>query len=251
MNDELTSIEYWEDFWSSIKLPVLANPDTQVTALLKTYLPDISGINLFEVGCAPGGWMAYFNKKFGYNVTGIEYAQVAANATIKNLETQKVDANILVEDFFKINNDICYDVIFSRGFIEHFENTQEVVNKISKLSSNTVLTIIPNLFGINGLISRVFRPDVYKKHILITRTQLKQFHELAGLKTVYCNYSNEFRIIQPFEKNKFSKHYPRITKLLNSPVWLLNKIANTLFSVLSSYPSTKMFSPSIIYIGKK
>ena len=251
MDTSLTDQKYWDEFWKSTNLPVVAVPPHQITALLKQYLPFDADLELFEVGCAPGGWLAYFNKKFGYKISGIEYAEEAFQLTKKNLNILNIDSELFFGDFFDFKTNKRIDIIFSRGFIEHFENTEDVVKTLASISSKYIVTIIPNLYGLNGFISKVFRPKVYKKHILISREDLKALHEKNNLEILFCNYSNEFRLILPLEKNEFSSQYQKISKVLNYPVKLINKFALWMFNKINWHPKTKMFSPSIICICKK
>lgn len=44
--------------------------------------------------------MAYFNKNFGYSVSGIEYVEDAAATTKRNMEIQGIHADVLNLDFF-------------------------------------------------------------------------------------------------------------------------------------------------------
>ena len=60
--------------------------------------------------------MAYFNKTFGYRVSGIEYAEVAAATTVPNMNIQEIDADVHVGDFFTYDfSQKQYDVVFSGG----------------------------------------------------------------------------------------------------------------------------------------
>jgi len=251
MNTSLTDQDYWDEFWQFTSVPVIANPPDQITSLLKKYLPIDANIELFEVGCAPGGWLVYFKKEFGYKISGIEYAEQAFQLTQENLHILNIDSNLFFGDIFDFQTNKRIDILFSRGFIEHFENTEEVVKKLASISSKYVLTIIPNLFGLNGLISRVFRPEVYKKHILITRRDLRALHEKSNLEILFCDYSNEFRLVLPMDKNKFARQHPTISKMLNYPVKLINFLFAWIFNTINWHPKTKLFSPSLICICTK
>jgi len=251
INTGLTDQKYWDEFWKFTNLPVIAKPENQITTLLKNYLPFDTEMELFEVGCAPGGWLAYFNREFGYKVSGIEYAEQAYQLTRKNLSILNVDSQLFFGDVFDFQSNKEIDILFSRGFIEHFENTEEVVKKLASISSKYIVTVIPNLFGINGLISKIFRPKVYEKHIVISLDKLRALHEKNNLEVIFCNYSNEFRIFLPLDKNDFSRKNPTISKVLNYPIKLINLFTRKLFKMINWFPKTKMFSPSLICICKK
>ncbi|NLD93752.1 MAG: class I SAM-dependent methyltransferase, partial [Fibrobacter sp.] len=169
MNEKLTSEEYWENFWNNIKLPTVAKPSFDLYNTLLSTLPlNDKPATLLEIGCAPGGWLAFFAKIFAYNVMGLEYAKKAASLTRKNLSMQNINAEVIDKDFFNINSiEVQSDIVFSSGFIEHFTDTQNVVNKIYQITNKFVVTIVPNVYGVNGLISKVFRRSVYENHVPI------------------------------------------------------------------------------------
>src|SRR3989339_1052957 len=115
----LTTKEYWGHIWGKKSLPSIASPPHDMKKMLEKLLPKSKEISLIEIGCAIGGWMAYFNKNFGYSVTGIEYVEHAADTTRENLKLQNIAAEIITEDFFEVElTPAGYDVVFSAGFIE-------------------------------------------------------------------------------------------------------------------------------------
>ena len=246
--------DYWEDVMSSIRLPCTVNDKSHndFHKILMHILPQGS-YSLLEVGCAPGKWLAYFNQYYGYKVSGIDYAPHAVELTKKNLKLLNVEADIICGDFLKYApNAKCYDVIFSAGFIEHFVDTKSVVQKIReqvKPEGGYVVTIIPNCYGINGWISKTFRPQVYNGHIPIDLKALISVHELQGIKTIFANYCGGIQIVPPIDKNYFAKKFHRISLFLNMPFVVLNKMTSLIFRKMGIYPRFRCISSSLIYIG--
>ena len=89
MVNTLTTKDKWEAEWAGMKLPAVSKPLYDVQRLLETHLPHSGTHSLIEIGCAPGRWMAYFNRHFGYRVAGLEYAETAAEATKQNMRMLK------------------------------------------------------------------------------------------------------------------------------------------------------------------
>ena len=83
MDNTMTTKDKWEAVWAGIKLPTVTKPVYDIQNQLESYLPRTGARSLIEIGCAPGGWMAYFNNHFSYSVSGLEYAEAAAEATKK------------------------------------------------------------------------------------------------------------------------------------------------------------------------
>ncbi|NQU87161.1 MAG: class I SAM-dependent methyltransferase [Mariniphaga sp.] len=250
-NNRLTTKDKWENVWTGIKLPHIQNPVYDIKNQLNTYLPKSDAFSLIEIGCAPGGWMAYFNKQFGYRVSGIEYAEAAAATTILNMEILGLDKEVIVQDFFTFEAPSKYDIVFSSGFIEHFKDSQSVVEKICHLSRRYVITIVPNCYGINGFISRTIRPVVFNQHIAIDIKTLNLIHTNCGIKTLFCDYVGGVRLILPGQKNNFFTKHKHIARIVNSPVQVFNLFFLEIGRLVGFYPRTRLFSNSIIYIGLK
>lgn len=252
MNNKLTSKDKWEAEWSGIKLPAIYKPVYDVKKLFRLYLPKSTNSTFIEIGCAPGKYMAYFNKNFGYKVCGLEYAEVAAEMTKKNLEMQEIDAEILVQDFFTYDcKQNKYDVVFSAGFIEHFTNTSSVVQRLCDLSGEYVVTIVPNLYGVNGFISKTIRPKVFAEHHLIDAKKLEQIHKEWDLETMFCNYVGGIRFIMPGEHTAFFKKHVNFARAVNIPVRLLNRLSMEIGRILHFTVRSKELSQNLMYIGKK
>lgn len=251
MGNKLTTQEFWKQAWSGIKLPKITRPLHDIYIRLENNLPKSDKMSLIEIGCAPGGWMAFFNKHFGYTVTGIEYVEELAALTRQNMEMQGIRAEILNLDFLEAELSAgSYDVVFSAGFIEHFEDLDAVVSRISMMAKRFVVTTIPNIYGLNGLAHRVIRPKVYFSHKRIDKYLLRSLHEKCGLNTLFCNYVGGLRLpmlyqpICPKERKRFVRH-------INLPFRFFNLISKTISRYVHFYPRTRFMSLHLMYIGEK
>ena len=251
-NNALTTKNKWENVWIGVQLPVVKKPVYDVQKQLETYLPRTAGCSLIEIGCAPGGWMAYFHNHFGYRVSGIEYAELAAEATKKNMELLRVKAEVSVQDFFLFD---CvqdnYDIVFSAGFIEHFRDVSLVMERICSLSRGYVVTIVPNLFGVNGFVSRTIRPRVYAEHNPIDAPTLDLLHTNCGMRTLFCDFVGGVRFIMPGAGNDFFKTHRYFARAVNAPVRVVNQIAQVLSRFAGYTPRSIWLSDILLYIGKK
>ena len=253
MDNALTNRDKWRDVWAGVKLPAVAKPKRDIIRQLEKYLPHGKKYSMIEIGCAPGGWLAYFNNNFGYKVAGVEYVETAAAITNKNMNMLAINANVLVQDFFAldcVNNK--YDIVFSAGFIEHFSDLSPVMEKICMLSQKYVVTIVPNVFGINGFISKKLRPKVYAEHKPIDLNMLNIIHTRYGLKTLFCNYVGGAQLIVLASRNNlfFNKHR-YITHALNIPIHIFNLLSQAIQKISGYTPRSKIVSQSLMYIGIK
>lgn len=252
LNNSLTTKDKWEAVWAGAAIPAIQKPVRDLHMQLNKYLPHTGMHSLIEIGCAPGGWLAYFNKCFGYRVAGIEYAELAGETTKVNMKMLKIDASIFIQDFFSfdcINNK--YDIVFSGGFIEHFKDMSLVMERICELSHRYVVTIVPNVFGINGWISKTLRPKIYAEHNLIDLPMLNRLHTNCGMQTLFCDYVGGIRLIDLVKGNGFLEKHKYCALTANLPTYIFNRLSEKIGALLHYIPRSKLFSDSLLYIGKK
>jgi 23S rRNA U2552 (ribose-2'-O)-methylase RlmE/FtsJ len=249
MDNRLTTKAKWEAVWAGTTLPVVRTPTHDIQKQLETHLPRGHGVSLIEIGCAPGGWMAYFSQHFGYCVTGLEYVETAAEVTTVNMRLLHIDARVLVKDFFAL--DCKHDVVFSAGFVEHFREPSPVVEMLCSLSQQYVVTIVPNVRGVNGFISRTLRPSVYAEHYPIDVAMLDHMHARCGLKTLFCNYVGGARFIMPAAHHAFFRKHEWCAIALNAPFYVWNRLSNQVHRYGIPIPRTTLWSDSLLYVGKR
>jgi len=135
--------------------------------------------------------------------------------------------------------------VFSNGIIEHFEDTQVVIQKhVDLLSDDGQLFIsLPNFRGINGWFQKKFDPENYFKHNIDSMDieKLKIYCQNLELKNVRVFYNGVFMVwlenqdIQPIWVNIFKKG-----------VWVLGKIISRIYR-----KNTQLLSPYIIILANK
>jgi len=193
--------------------------------------------------------MAYFHRQFGYSVSGLEYAEVAAAATKRNMALLGIEAPVIVQDFLSFDYAGQFDVVFSAGFIEHFRDVTPVVQRICRLARGYVVTIVPNCSGINGFISRTIRPVVYAEHNPINVPELESMHAKCGLQTLFCDYVGGVRFIMPAAGNNFFKTHRCLARAANTPVRAFNGLSEAASRLLHCTLRSAFLSDSLMYVG--
>lgn len=95
--------------------------------VIMSYLKEIHGKNVLEIGCGHGGLSAMMSLA-GAKVTGIDYSEEVI-ASAKSKHALK-DLTFKCEDFKKTIGR--YDVIVLQGVLEHFDNPFEDLSWISR-----------------------------------------------------------------------------------------------------------------------
>ena len=248
----LTEVVFWENYWKEIKLPVKVNPDFSfdrtLAQVLSKYLPTQGSV--FEVGCAPGKWLSYVAESNGMEVGGIEYSEAGAAATIKNLHILGVKSHTLIcGDFFIVKPNKQYDVVMSFGFIEHFDDVDNVVKKhLGWLKPGGVLILgIPNFSGLKGLIQSILDRDILDKHNLDIMN-LNFFNEIekrVGLEKIFVDYIGSFEPALAIPKYRIGNPIQFFVRCILIGLRLLRKIK--FFDRVNS----KFFSSYILAVYRK
>jgi len=240
----------WNYVWENAKLPDILKLDSLFGYCFDKVMDKHLKIDkpkekkFLEIGCASGRFMIYINKKFNFKVYGIDYSPTGCELAKKNLELTQTKGTIICDDLFNIKKlkKESFNVVFSGGFIEHFEDTKTVLKKhLDLLKPGGLLIVeVPNMYGLHGLLFRIFNKQLYNKHKLITIKMVKNCLEDLRMQIKECSYIGSV-IFESGGKPKF----------IQSFFLFLNKI---------SFLSTKIFkitfqsihiSPYFIVIGKK
>lgn len=192
-DNNLTERETWREYWSNHKLEsVPANP------FYKRYLPEIPATAKFiEIGGFPGYNAGFFHKNVCRDVSildfhidteivrKLEQANGMQAGTIKTVEA----------DFFasKPVSEETFGVVFSIGFVEHFQDTEDVVARHVELleKDGWLVMILPNFRGLNGWLQYLFDRKNLAMHNLdsMRLDRLRACCECLDLKDVKVEYT--------------------------------------------------------------
>lgn len=161
-----TDKKFWDNYWANYEFEKMPSEVPFIE-----YMPLLKGGNSFiEIGGFPGTMATYFYKNGIPDVTILDYIlnkevinkvekmyQIPAN-TVKSIEA----------DFFNYSSEKVYDIVFSYGFIEHFEDVKDVIKRHVDLvaQNGKLLIVLPNFRGINGWIQKVFDVENLNCHNL-------------------------------------------------------------------------------------
>ncbi|MDD4777381.1 MAG: class I SAM-dependent methyltransferase [Fermentimonas sp.] len=152
--NKITDQAHWEEYWNNFQYDKI--PDKVV---FKKFMPQLTmGKSFIEIGGFPGQISAYFYNHGIHDVALLDFhlnKDIVRNLErINNLPQNSIKC--IHTDFFNFKSDRKYDIVFSSGFIEHFEDTADVISRhVDLLSENgQLLILIPNFLGLNGVVQR-------------------------------------------------------------------------------------------------
>jgi 2-polyprenyl-3-methyl-5-hydroxy-6-metoxy-1,4-benzoquinol methylase len=176
--NEKTELTHWESAWAArprLRFPTGLDIGTMnVLRLLKRYLRP--GIRYIEVGCAPGKILSWVGREIGVPVCGIDYSPTGAEMARWLCGGLGIKADIRCEDAMLTTFAPAeFDLVFSCGLIEHFEDPSEMVAAHLRLVApgGTALIAIPNYSGLYLRLQRWCNPsnlDIHNLSIMNERT---------------------------------------------------------------------------------
>lgn len=195
MDNNLTDRGIWSERWHDLKLaPVPHHP------IYKPYLPDIPDTAKFiEIGGFPGYNAGFFYKHICRDVSILDF--YIDMEIIRKLEREngipEGTIKVIESDFFAISPvfEEKFDVVFSIGFIEHFQDTEDVIARHVKLltKGGRLVILLPNFRGLNGLLQYLFDKENLSIHNLESMKPdgLRKACEHLGLKDIKVGYTRK------------------------------------------------------------
>lgn len=244
--DELRSESEWDSVWKKANLPNTLNRKSlfgfHFDKLMKKHLR--KGGKLIEIGCAGGKFLVYFKQEFDCDVYGVDYSPEGCKLAEKNLELANIQGTIICDDIFRCENleKGFFDVVFSGGFIEHFDDTEAVLKKhvdFLKIGGKLVIEL-PNMLGLHGYMFKLFNKQLYYRHKLLTAKMVEQCFLNLGIQMIESKYIGSL-ILESGGKPLFIQPF----------FCLVNKIFYFVFKTLNLFFQSERISPYIVVIGEK
>ena len=224
----VVSQEYWDSHYE--QRPAAYDPaGVEFKPLFDQFLKP--GGTCFEVGCYPGYYLIYLGKKFGYTISGIDATPQVADVMPAHVASLGVNAGTFSKaDFFQFQADTTYDVVCSFGFIEHFKNVEEVIERHLALlkPGGTLIISCPNFRKVQYLLHRALDAEKLSRHHLAAmdldrwqRTLLQH-----GMQIQYKGYwrtidfwsdSGRSNYFVRLARRTLRKLFKRVDRLLNRP----------------------------------
>lgn len=234
--------EYWDKTWESCDIPKGFNPQDKglpnhVNHCFHKYFCQIysnmstQGKKILEIGCARSAWLPYFSREFGFDIYGIDYSEIGCRQAMQILSKQGTKGEIVCADFFSPPGSMlkAFDVVVSFGVVEHFKDTTACIAALSIFlkPGGLLITSIPNLCGLNGLIQKIINRSIFDIHIPLDKKGLISAHEINGLRIISCDYFPFMSLgVLNFENWKGSLLYRigvRFRGLINKLAWSLER----------------------------
>jgi hypothetical protein len=244
LTDKAFWIHYWEqktDIFQKIK------PNYIFHDIFNGIVEGNKIENAIEIGGFPGFFAIFLNKYYYIKPTIIDLVIhkpiIEKLLSVNGLNENTVET--IEADLFEYRVDKKYNLVFSNGFIEHFDDTKMIISKhVEFLTDQGILCIIlPNFKSLNGWFQKTFDKENYDKHNIACMDIefLQKTCESLGLKKCNVSYYQFFSI---WLEEKGQQNY--LARFLRIICFYPLKIVVKLFRLKS-----KLLSPYIIIIAQK
>ncbi len=162
---------YWDDIYGRAerlrKAPTLSINTQNFRRLIRPHVR--RGTRILEIGCAPGRLLAVAANMAQAPVAGLDYSPSGLEASRRLFAALKVEADLRQEDVFQTSlAPESFDLVYSLGVIEHFEDPRAIVKRHLDLVApgGSAVIAVPNYRGPYGWIQNWFDPENLKIHNL-------------------------------------------------------------------------------------
>lgn len=167
---KLTDKQFWTKYWSTKKTTKIVGSNYPFSDLFASVLTRNTSGSMIEIGGFPGYFAIFFQKYWHYKTTLLDYYinEKFLQSIWKDNNIDKKDIKVFKADFFHYKTAKQYDLVYSMGFIEHFDNTEDVIARHWKFvkKGGEMLITLPNFLGLNGHMQLSWDPDNLNKHNL-------------------------------------------------------------------------------------
>jgi cyclopropane fatty-acyl-phospholipid synthase-like methyltransferase len=143
-----------------------------------------------EIGCANSNLLYDFPHRLQARLDGVDSASDALAATGAALARTSIDATLRLHDFRELadGEEGSYDGVVSCGFAEHFTDCTDVHRHLARYvrPGGRVVTFVPNMSGLVGLLQVVVDEEVFLTHHVLTPPVLADSMREAGLSVDRC-----------------------------------------------------------------
>ena len=224
--------------------------------IYKKFMPKIKVAKVLEVGSAPGNNLVRLSKRFGFIPYGVEYSESGVELNRKVFISNNINPNNVIHadflsDDFQKQYSSYFDIAMSAGFIEHFEDVGDVIEKhINLLTEDGYLIVsIPNLRGANYILQWIFNKELLSLHNIniMQKSEFSQIFDKVCLSTLFCDYYGTFNFGLFITKGNSPLRF-----VLTS-CKILQLVLNMVFRLLfrNGGVESRLFSPYLLFIGVK
>ena len=209
--------------------------------------------SILEVGCGNSKWLPYLAKKRSLSVFGLDYSEEGCELVRRLLKAEKIDGTIFCQDMFTAQpSDIGqFDFVYSLGVVEHFSDLKNALSQLMKFvkPGGVLLTEVPNMHSLHGLLVCLYQPELFAKHRLIGKKELHDAHTALGIKEVRSAFLGLFSM--GIVAWGIYQRFTWLDKIVLPIVQRLSTICEIVLKKIRSFQGIYLLAPFIYAVGHK
>ncbi|MCL2280455.1 class I SAM-dependent methyltransferase [Candidatus Saccharibacteria bacterium] len=163
-----SSSDYWERHWQDVdKLPSSLS-DHPVHLWIREKILTVEDGRCMEIGCYPGQFLTILGD-MGYILNGVDYFEGSKDFLTKQLKQNDYKiGEIFEQDFQDFESQELYDLTCSFGFVEHFHNYKEMIEKQVAMTKDggQIIVEVPNLASpLYKMLYKILEPETLNNHV--------------------------------------------------------------------------------------
>lgn len=259
----LTDAAYWDQTWQEHERPrkllLYRDFDYETVRVLGDRVRSVHAKGdsrrprVLELGGGGSRVLPYLSRKFDCEAHGTDFSWSGCRLLRANFALQSVRGNVICEDLFQSSlPDGAFDIVYSSGLIEHFDDTRAVIAEHVRLlrPAGELVLIVPNLEGIQGRIWKRCAPPLWNRHHVFGPGELAALLEGLGLERVRSGYLGSF-FIHIGRGPEWSGLAPWARLPLHASVRVVNAAVSLGFRLSPWRPHSRALSPAFFAAGVK
>jgi len=244
-NKNYTDKKFWDEYFEQYQQNPIKVGGSFFSDIFDKYLKPDSNKSVLEIGCAGGNYLAYLAKTFGYKASGIDYSEAITRTADLFKFNGLPEPTLYKKDFFSWKPNIKFDVVCSFGFVEHFDNLNNVIARHANLVSpgGKIIITLPHFAHGQYLLHWLIDKDNLKKHNtkIMNLNAIKKAVENNDLKIEFLSYYKTFGF--------WAENYQMSTtsRTIN---WLIKKMGKAVNKIFGYDRPNFLFSPHIVCVAK-
>jgi SAM-dependent methyltransferase len=255
----LTDESFWEKDWWQRKRPerlwLYRDVDFEMVRLLAR-AGGSRACRALELGGGGSRILPYLGRNFGFRVFGSDFSWRGCLLLKANLSLQGINGGVVCEDLFHSSlASESFDLVYSQGLIEHFDDTAAVVAEHLRLikPGGKLVLVVPNLEGVQGRVFAKLAPPLWQVHRVFSPRDLAETLSRSGLQEIRSGYLGSFHIYVGYDPRWSTlQSWPRwLWFLTHASVRLGNGLISLAFRLSPWKPHTRALSPAFFAAGIK
>jgi SAM-dependent methyltransferase len=191
MQEALTDQGYWDSVWtytddhSSLPTPRVGAGFLERFLWRAVASRLAPGRRFIEIGAGGSPWPAHVASRLGAEGWGIDFSRPGLEMAARAIGKGSARVVLVEGDLFDRTKlpAGAFDIVYSGGFVEHFPSPRPVMERFAELLApgGVVVTAVPNMCGVNGLLQKWADRETYDRHVVISPDALDSAHATGGL----------------------------------------------------------------------